>query len=391
MSSFTERPKAEGFARFLLGLLMLLAPAIYVVKVALADPETEPGRFPTQWVQTIVVTFDRWPLPDRLPAGPAYDVARSRAMDLGPVFAACDAPGPSAVSLWTGRFAAHHGVLDGGSALPEGTWTLASAAQSDATATGAFVQDDFVSRHGIEGFGRVVEGADVATDVLAARAAAFVREHDVDRKLVWLHVSRPGPEGRDAEAALGTLRQAIEETGAASETMWIHTALAGPQQLEDEMALRVPLFVELPTALNARWTPTTHLSQVDLVGAILRFLKFPQPSLEAGHVPPQSRTDSMEAALRGQPSLEWVWTDGEFGHVVRLPPGGGLGGLRIEVPPAEPGAELDPDVRRLTQVFQGPDGASPVGPDQENAWERYLAVRRQVLEGATKAIRISDS
>ena len=151
----------------------------------------------------------------------------------------------------------------------------------------------------------------------------------------------------------------------------------------------MPLFVELPTAFKARLTPKTHLSHVDLCGTFVRFLRQPWPRVSEGQVGPQSRADAVEAALGGAPSLEWVWTEGDFGHVVRIPPmPPAKEGIRIEVPPAESGASPDFEVRRMGELHKGPQGVLVTGEeDLQKARQLYLDVRRQVLRGATNAER----
>lgn len=389
MSDPWNNPRAEGFARFLIAALVLLAPAVYTAKVALGDPDTHPALPTVRRAHTVLVTFGRWPMADGLPPGDTFDRIRSRSVDVGPIFASSDHAGAAAVSLLTGRYPAHHGVQDDDAALPEGTWTWASSSRDSGAATAVVSQAGFVAQHRIEGFDQIVEDPTADADQMAATAIEFLNEHAEQRKFLWLHVERPGAGGQSVASLLDQLTVAFDELDQLSEVMWIVTALAGPPKLEDELALRVPLFVELPTAFKARLTPKTHLSQVDLCGTFVRFLRQPWPRVREGQVGPQSRADAVETALGGAPSLEWVWTEGAFGHVVRIPPvPPAKEGVRIEVPPAEPGAEPNFEVRRMADLHKGPEGFLITGEDDlQLARQLYLDVRRQVLKGATKADR----
>ncbi len=387
MSDPWNTPRAEGFARLLIATLVLLAPAVYTAKVALGDPDTHPALPTVRRAHTVLVTFGRWPMADGLPAGETFDRIRSRSVDVGPIFAASDHSGAAAVSLLTGRYPAHHGVQDGESALPEGTWTWASSARDSGAATAVVSQAEFVGRHRIEGFDQIVEDPSADANQMAATAIEFLNENADERKFLWLHIERPGAGGQSVASLLDQLHGAFDELEQLSEVMWIVTALAGPPKLEEELALRVPLFVELPTAFKARLTPKTHLSHVDLCGTFVRFLRQPWPRVSEGQVGPQSRPDAVETALGGAASLEWVWTEGDFGHVVRIPPvPPAKNGIRVEVSPAEPGAEPDFEVRRMGDLHKGPDGTVITDEDElQRARQLYLDVRRKVLKGATKA------
>ena len=373
----------------MIATLVLLAPAIYTAKIALGGRDSQPARPKARQAQVVLVTFGRWPMVDGLPPGEAFDRIRSRSVDVGPVFAASDHIGAAAVSLVTGRHAIHHGVVDDESALPEGSWTWATSARDTGSPTAVISQERFVGRHRIEGFERIVEDPSQSVPQMASAALEFLNDHAEARKFLWLHIERPGADGVAAGELLTQIKDGFDELDQLSEVLWVVTALSGPSKLEEELALRVPLFVELPTAFNSRLTPTAHLSHVDLAGTFTRFLHQGWPRLDQGQVAPQSRTAALEAALGGIRSMEWIWAEGDFGHVVRIPPRpGAKRGLRIEVPDSDPGAEPQLEVRHLTDLHQGPAGVMVTDPGElDSARQKYLEIRGKVLAGATKATR----
>jgi hypothetical protein len=380
-----EKPRAEGLARFLLAVAMLLAPCVYVARLTLAEPETSPRPERPLWANTLLLTVGRWPTPARLPEGPHFaDLARG-GIEIAGVYAACDQPGPAAVSLLTGRFGLNHGVDGPQRALPPGAWTLASAALQSGARTAAFLQADFVSRHGIAGFETVREDSATDLSALASQAGDWLAEHPGERRFLWLHAERPGAQGAELEAALGTLWTRLAERKEQFQTLTVFTALAGPERPEPDLGLRVPLRLQLPNGVNARRRAEVLLSQVDLAGTLRELLRLPGPSWARGQAPLQSRSRSGYQALEGAEVQEPLWIDGSFGSLARWPD------LRAVARPTSPGAAPALEFLSLPRWNAGPENGAPLPDGQRtSAEDRFWRLRGSLLEGATSAVPSGD-
>ena len=384
-----ERKRAQAPARLLLLVLIVAAPLVFAAKVALGELRTRPDPQAPTWTQTVLVTVGRWPSPNELPPGPGFRELESRGVKIGPIFtAALSAPGPSAVSLLTGRYVANHGVRTQTDALPSAAWTLASAARDSGARTGAFLSVPFVSRHGLAGFEQLVEAPASSPAELTRAAADFLIEHRSERRFVWIHLDRPGTNGGDVESALETVRETFDELEQRHESLIIFTALSGPPDAPAEGRSRVPMWVELPAGLNAGMEATSQLSHVDLAGALTRLMRLPWPNPGFEQSPLQSRTQSMVGAMSGGQSVEWIWIDTEDGDLLRTPIQGGRG-LRVRSTRLEAGGTPTYDMRVLEVGPQSPDQLQPVPAEDEGAaTELYISIRGQVLRGATKPVPV---
>lgn len=376
-----EKPRAEGLARFLLAVVMLLAPCVYVGRLTLAEPETSPRPERPLWANTLLLTVGRWPTPARLPEGPNFAELASGGIEIAGVYAASDQPGPAAVSLLTGRFRLNHGVDGPERALPPGAWTLASAALESGARTAAFLQSDYVGRHGIAGFETTREDPAGELSTLAREAADWLAEHAGERRFLWLHAEQAGPQGADLEAALEALWGRLGERQEQFQTLTLFTALAGPQRPEPDLGLRVPVRIKLPNNVNARRRAEVLLSQVDLAGTLRDLLRLPGPSLARGQAPLQSRSRSGYQALEGAELKEPLWIDGTFGSLARWPD------VRILARPTTPGAAPALEFFSLPRWNVGPESAQPL-PEAERgpAEDRFWRLRGSLLEGATSGL-----
>ncbi len=382
-----EPERAQGPARLLLLALVVAAPLVFAAKVALGELRTRPlSQHPT-WTQTVLVTVGRWPSPNELPPAEGFAELRARGVKVGPVYtAALGAPGPSAVSLLTGRYVANHGVRTQSDALPSAAWTLASAARDSGARTGAFLSVPFVSRHDLSGFEQLVEDPSMEPAGLARAAAEFLTEHRDERRFAWIHVDRPGTDGSAVETVLQTVRETFEELEQGHESLIVFTALSGAPDAPAEGRCLVPMWIELPAGLNARLAATSQLSQVDLAGALAQLLRLPWPNPGSEQIAVQSRTTSMLSAMSGGRAVEWIWIDTDEGDLLRTPVQGGRG-LRVRSTVAENGGAPTYDMRVLEAGAKGPDELQLVpAADERAATELYISIRSQVLRGATKPV-----
>ena len=265
--------------------------------------------------------------------------------------------------------------------LPPGAWTLASSALESGARTAAFLQADFVSRHGIGGFETAREAPDVSLADLAAQAGDWLAAHAGERRFLWLHAERPGQGGAELEAALGQLWSRLGERKEQFQTLTVFTALAGPERGEPDLGLRVPLRLQLPNGVNARRRAEVLLSQVDLAGTLRELLRLPGPSRARGQAALQSRSESGYQALEGADVQEPLWIDGSFGSLARWPD------LRAVARPTSPGAAPALDLFRLPRWNAGPEAAEPLASGERSAAEdRFWRLRSRLLEGATSAV-----
>lgn len=372
------------------GLVLALAivafPTIYLWRVFFTPLTAEPLAVGAARMHLLVVTLGEWPDAESLPDVPSVESIVSRGVRVGPVFAGSDDPAASAATLWTGRFVPNHGVTGPDRKLAPGTWTLAAAARAAGLRTGAFLQASFVRSQGIDGFDEVVEDASLAPDELGSRAAAFFDASRDGNALVWLHLSGPGALGRDLEAALAPVLEALERSGERADTLTVLTALAGRDGAWMEGGARVPLLIELPTALNARRSSDAHLSHVDVTALLRRLARLGLPDGAVGQPRLQGREEALWNAVRGGQAFEWVWVEGAFGHVYRRQ------GLRVQT---EAASTDELPVRRF-QAVNGPQQLGKNAPDlpaaqQPAALEAYLEGRREVLSDAVGSLPADDA
>jgi hypothetical protein len=381
MPPLEEKPRAEGIARLLLALLLVLGPAVYVAKFALSEPVTRPAQERPLWAQVLLITVGHWPTPARLPTGPASTAFVGNAIELSGIYAADDDAGPSAVSLLTGRFALNHGVFDSELALPPGAWTLASAAQASGAKTAAFIEADWVTRHAIGGFDTLVEAPEGDPQVLIQRAAQWLEQSGGERRLLWLHLESLGAEGENLESALAQLDQALTVRREQFQALTVFTALRGPAREEPDLAQRVPLRLRLPNSLYARRRAEVQLSHADLAGGLRELLRLPGPSRAAGQADLQSRWRSLHVALQGGDVNEPVWLDGAYGSLARL------GDLRVLATPGTPGAAPNLRFARLPRPTAGPNEGLPLPSGEAKAAEdAFWRLRSQLLRNATTAV-----
>ncbi|QDU68020.1 sulfatase-like hydrolase/transferase [Engelhardtia mirabilis] len=376
-----ERAGTERLARFALAALVLIFPLVYLVKVVTGERVPVPQRADPAWIHLVLITVGDWSQPTFEPESPALVQMLQRGVFVGPIYSASDDPGASAASLWTGRYPANSGVQSSSQALPFGAWTLAEGARRSGYRTAAFLQQPFATRQNIGGFDQVIEGESLDVERLSQLADSFLRQHPDQRRLLWLHLERAGRDLADVDALLGAVQATLADTGDEVDTLTMVTGLTGSPRGWMEARCRVPLMMELPTQLSARSRSSSHLSLVDATGLLRLLMRLPNPDAGAGESALQSRGETLWNAVKGVEVFEWVWIEGEFGHVMRRP------GLRVQVDPAPPDQVPTRDLRILNGTQASGQSMPHLSPaDERGALEAYLSVRKQVYEGATEPI-----
>jgi hypothetical protein len=306
---------SEVLARWALLALVLAFPLLYLPRVLFpraGAPEgplgtRAPAAPPPAWIHCVVVTLSEWVEPSaqaRLVHLKAWRDRASRGTNVHPN---AFAPAGSAASLWTGRFAAHHGVLGEGQALPEGVWTLAGAARESGTATCALLQEPFASATRIGGFARVRERADLSAAEIGAETEAFLDETAGRRRLLWIHLQEPGPEAGELEAVLGGLEASLSRRGALAETLLLLAAFARAGEAPPAGA---PFWLALPGGewRGRRGEGLASLS--DATGLLREILRLPPPDPLRRQSPLQSRPELLRDTLRGWEVGGEAWRHG---------------------------------------------------------------------------------
>lgn len=340
--------------------LVLGAPLILGARALLGPRVPEPLPVPPGHAHLVVVTFGSWPDPDLWPSGPAFSALARRGARTGTVWATTDyAPG-AAASLWTGRWAPHHGVLAEGRRLAPGTWNVATAHRAAGARTAAYLGAPWIHFTGLEGFDDVVQEAGIGPERLGALAAEFLAREPERMALLWLHLEDPGSNAREAERLLAAVQRALDASGRRPDAFLVVTALAGRRDLADEGALLVPFAAELPGAYSAGSLGQACISHVELAGLLQRYMRLANPSLAAGQVAPQSRLQPIWGALRGGRAWAWIWLEGSFGQILRqqhlrahLPPGSDEPRLSLLRAPRE----LDAHGELPPEALEGARGA----------------------------------
>lgn len=302
-----------GLARLLLWGLVLL-PLGFVPRL-FGEPTPEPLDLRPAWMHLVVVTVGRW---ESGPAGPELDALRRRSAVHPQLYATSHATGPSAASLWTGRWPRGLGLRSNADGLPVEAWSLARAAQDSGAITAALLEEPFVSGTRIPGFAHVLEAPELSDATLLDAAERHFASHPEARKLLWLHVRESGPGGERVEPLLAGLHDLFQRMGVEHDTMLLLTAFGRELAEPGDGAFRVPFFASLPTGLFAGRRGAGAASQVDLVGdVLLELMRLPPPNEAQGGLPLQSRPQTLGPALKGGGKYGWLLLEGTERTVLR--------------------------------------------------------------------------
>lgn len=269
-------------------VLLVLAPWAGFLRRSLGTRTVEPqDRRPT-WAHLVVVTCDR--LPADLDRGrPGFAALERRATR-----AALRAPEPgeaavTAANLWSGRRLSSGELERTPGSL---RWSLACASQRSGASCAAFLERPLATQAHLAGFERVIEAADLGPERLLRLAGEHFDGEPQRRKLLWLHLSDPGPRGERLDALLDGLHRMIESRGQGRDTLLLATAL------EAEPEAEIPLWVELPSDMLAGRKGRGCADPSEVASVLLDLLRLPPPDVTRGEVPIETGPD-LAILLRG--------------------------------------------------------------------------------------------
>lgn len=301
----------ERAARIVIAVLILALPAVYLPRIlASSTPERAAPR--PAWAHLVVVTAERWPGAVAPPDSMALGALEADGVRIGPLFTPSLDPVAAAQGLWTGRW--------DGAGSP---WSVAEAARRGGARTAVFANDP--TPRGVAGFGRSEIRPGATADELVEAAEAFLAQSRGERLVLWVHLAEAGRGAGAFDATVGRLRRTLADLDLALDSVFVATTLRGsPSPALDAEAL-VPLWIALPTGLEAGKTSRCQLSLVDLAGGLVDLMRLPGPGPDEPAL--QSRSSSMMRAFSGGWPLEPVIVDlGPAGQLVRTGPGRYLAG-----------------------------------------------------------------
>lgn len=365
--------RRELGARWLLLLLALLPFALYLPRTLLSPRASDlssvgfPQSSPPAAAHLLVLSasaFDPGAHAGRLPGLGAWRERSTNALGARPN---SDVPAGNAVSLWTGRTAAHHDVREEDVALPAGSWTLAEAARGTGALTAAWLEAPFVGTNGIEGFASVSERPLWETTPLLEELREVYATRRGRRTLVWVHLDRPEPARLDylCSELLGLL----DEARILGETLACLAIFArdghdegGP--LEERRAVLWIAPPEVGWGARKSSSPTNFS---DVTGALRALLRLPAPNPLRRQADLQSGTESFLGILRGwEPEDAQAWIHGDAATVWVRPDA-------LVVAPRDEGSATP--VRVL-----------PESVDRDDLLERFRDARADCERNATRAL-----
>lgn len=359
----------ESLARVAVFALVLAFPLAYLPRLFRHETPHFAASRPRN-AHLVVVTTSIWPASDVRREAVFEDLAL-RAARIDQTYSPSASAAGAAASLWTGRYPANHAVRSNAQALAPGTWTLARALRDSGSATGAFLEEPFVSATGIDGFDEVLEVGDATAEDLATHAAAFLGAHAKDRVCLWVHVARAGPDGARLARIVGVIRDSLAGDPRRHLTMLVVAGFARPTAEGDGTA-RAPMYVQLPSGLSAGFEGAGAVSLVDLAGAVCDVLGVAGPA--AGAPPLQSHVENLWKNVNGGGGFEWTFLEGTNGDVLRF------GKTRVA---PRPDGELAAYVAAVPEA-DGPFVPAS-GPEAEAMVEQYRVLQRELERDRTAA------
>ena len=364
--------RRERAARWATIALVLLVPAAFLPKVFGSQPE--PVGIAPRWADLIVITTAAWPSSGERGV-PAFDELRLAASRVDQCYAPSRSAAGAAVSLWTGRFPANHGVRSNKLALPPGAWTLARAEEASGRRTAAFLEDPFVSVTGIGGFEEVVEDADLGVERVLAAGTDFLASHPDERTCLWLHLSSPGDQAEALARLVTGIREHLATSTRRFTTLLVVTGLTRPGSPHADGRSRIPIYIQLPAGRAAGLEGRGAVNLADVAGALCELLALPLPS--SGDAPLQSRGESLWANVNGGGGFDWQFLEGEHGDVLRF------GKTRVA-------PDADGTLTASMTEFPAFDARfEPADPSiAPTLVEQYRVLHKRLEAGATEAIPV---
>lgn len=300
-------------ARLALALLVVAGPLVLFARMFGDAPRVplEQGR---ARASLIVITASEWPAGEL--EHPALDTLDLRAAGVQRFRSPSPSTAAAAATLWTGRPPTNHGVLSDDRALAPGCWTLALAARRSGVKTSFASQEPLVSRHAIDGFDEVREGALSVADLKdhARRTIAASAGEDF---LLWLHLVDAGPGGRAVGELVAACDAALVESGDTYDAGLLVTAFRRSGAADLHARLEVPFWLQLPARMFRGERGAGVAMLTDPCGLLLRLYRW-KPAIPAnGEMRDHSRAPMLYFALRGGNAEPWYVIETPEGHLVR--------------------------------------------------------------------------
>jgi hypothetical protein len=328
--SASPAPRRGRWAWAALVLLVLVFPLVYAPRVLFGARDDDPLPPLPAYAHLLVLAVEElapWE-PGSVAALREFDQRSAR---LDAAYGASDEPPRARAALLSGRWAPRI-ALEG---LGADDWTVLSAAERAGWSV--------LEAEGAAGVQRAAEHFAARPD---SRSAAWI----------WLPAMEPQALGQ----ALAEFWERAGGHRRRVDTLTVVVGMARPgvsgARPGDSEALCVPLYAELPAALNAGRGSAALVSVVDLAGFLAEILRLPRPDRLHGEIPWDSRPLQLWAALRGAPGGEGALMEIAGSVVWRAPNGRAVlegGAPRAEAP--------------------GPAGWRPLGGAEGQALERKLA------------------
>lgn len=314
----------ERAAKYIVGVLVLLFPAVSLIRWASHAEEAGIAAPESRWIHSIIVTSGHWP--ERgAELDPFFGSFQKGAALVEQCYAPSSDPVASAVSLWTGRWPTSHGATSANMSLEEGAWSVASAARAAGTRTAAILAEPLATAGRIEGFETVIEEPGAGASELARHAREFLSELPDERVLVWLHLEDAGPGASEVALLLSAIRGEMQASERAIDTLTVIAGLNSQRSpsADDSIpkldaSLRAPLWVELPSRVNGGRRSSGAASLVDLAGALCELLQLRLPDQAQDQAPLQSRTAELGVKLKGGGGYNWLLLSDDKQCVLRF-------------------------------------------------------------------------
>lgn len=204
-------------------------------------------------------------------------------------FAASDAEPAATISLLTGQLPTTHGVVAWSDRIDAASPSLPRALQARGFATGAFVNQPFLSQSGLDGhFETRLEDLAATPDGLVEAAERWLQSLDRRNFLLWVHCEPDPSSGVAPEALFDALVDRV--SAALKRTRWYEGTVIAAAGTRDERGgdLMVPLIWKIPKRQPIGAHRTGPCSTLDITPTILDLLgmnavtDFPSRSLVTG-------------------------------------------------------------------------------------------------------------
>lgn len=272
---------------FLLSLAIAAPLAGFAPRVLGPRTHLPEDRRPS-WAHLVVVTCDRLSGDQDL-SGPGIEALQRRGARTSVRAASEPDLALAAANLWTGR-RVNPSELD--SRAGPLLWSMSSSASRTGALGAAFLERPLASAAHLSGFDHLIEQPDLGPAGLLRLAEEHFDREPAERKVLWMHLADPGPDGERLDRLIDGVHRIVEARGQGWDTLLLVTPLCAEPKAE------VPLWIELPSDMLAgRWGRGCAES-IDVATVLIDLLRLPPPDVSRGELPVESSLD-LAILLRG--------------------------------------------------------------------------------------------